>query len=200
VNGHNRSDPREFRPGAGAVIEDLMHTFVIDAKNHVTAHAATVQVRVPKGGCSFAKEKELERIAAGWPGTRLVEIWNKRPNVNIVQTFTDRKTAVRRIWSVLQELTPAPAEQSRAVAPARGKVPAKKGRSRGRNGTKSERIIALLQRPAGATLNEIMAETGWQAHSVRGFISGQLSKRWGYRVESFKRERERVYRIRQQSV
>jgi len=56
-------------------------------------------------------------------------------------------------------------------------------------------MIALLKRPSGATLNELMAETGWQAHSVRGFISGQLSKRLGFRIKSFKRDGERVYRI-----
>jgi len=46
-----------------------------------------------------------------------------------------------------------------------------------------------------ATLSDIMAETGWQAHSVRRFISGQLSKRDGFRIKSFKGGGERVYRI-----
>ncbi|MGD1092123.1 MAG: DUF3489 domain-containing protein [Bryobacteraceae bacterium] len=76
--------------------------------------------------------------------------------------------------------------------PGKGKEPTKTG---GRDGTKTERIIALLKRPSGATLNELMAETGWQPHSVRGFISGQLSKRLGFRIKSFKRAGERVYRI-----
>jgi hypothetical protein len=45
-----------------------------------------------------------------------------------------------------------------------------------------------------------MASTGWQAHSVRGFISAQLSKRLGFQVLSSKRQGERVYRIRKKSL
>jgi hypothetical protein len=41
-----------------------------------------------------------------------------------------------------------------------------------------------------------MAATGWQAHSVRGFISGQLTKRMRLKVKSFRRDGERVYTIR----
>ena len=61
--------------------------------------------------------------------------------------------------------------------------------------TKASRVVALLSKPAGATLSSIMAETGWQAHSVRGFISGQLIKKLGLKVKSFARDGERVYRI-----
>ena len=56
-------------------------------------------------------------------------------------------------------------------------------------------VIALLQQPTGATLKAMMKATGWQAHSVRGFVSGQLGKKMGLRVSSFRREDERVYRI-----
>ncbi|MGD1098657.1 MAG: DUF3489 domain-containing protein [Bryobacteraceae bacterium] len=169
-----------------------MNIFLIDAENHVTAFAATSQVSVSKGASKFASATELATLAAGWPVTRLVEIWNKLPKVGAVRRFTDRKTAVRRIWGALQELEPsstAPSQKSR------GKEPAKTVRASGRDGTKTERMIALLKRPSGATLNELMAETGWQPHSVRGFISGQLSKRMGFRIKSFKRDGDRVYRI-----
>jgi hypothetical protein len=184
---------RDFKPSTGAVSEALMHTFVIDAENRVIAYAGTRRVLVPTGACRFANEKELSKVADGWPGTRLVEIWNKLPNANPVRKFTDRKTALRRIWKALQELAPAPTQQIHTNASGRGKAAAK--RAGGRVNTKAECIIALLKRPAGATLNEIMAETSWQAHSIRGFISGQLSKRLGLRIQSFKRDGERVYRI-----
>jgi hypothetical protein len=62
--------------------------------------------------------------------------------------------------------------------------------------TKAEMIIALLHEPNGSTLKAIMTATGWQSHSVRGFISGQLIKKRKLRVRSFKREGERVYKIR----
>jgi Protein of unknown function (DUF3489) len=62
--------------------------------------------------------------------------------------------------------------------------------------TKAEMIIALLHEPSGATLKAIVAATGWQSHSVRGFISGQLVKKRKLRVRSFKRDGERVYKLR----
>ena len=61
--------------------------------------------------------------------------------------------------------------------------------------TKTNRVIALLKRPSGATLKSIMTLTGWQAHSVRGFLSAQLVKRKGLQVESVKRKGQRFYRI-----
>ena len=56
-------------------------------------------------------------------------------------------------------------------------------------------VLALIQRAKGATLAEIMEATSWQAHSVRGFISGNLGKKMSLNVESFKRsDGERAYR------
>ena len=62
--------------------------------------------------------------------------------------------------------------------------------------TKSEIVIALLRKSGGATLNSLMTATGWQAHSVRGFISGQLTKKMGLKIRSFKRDGQRVYSVR----
>jgi hypothetical protein len=57
-------------------------------------------------------------------------------------------------------------------------------------------VIELLRQPTGASLKAIMVAIGWQAHSVRGFISGQLGKKMGLRVRSFQRDGERVYAIK----
>jgi uncharacterized protein DUF3489 len=62
--------------------------------------------------------------------------------------------------------------------------------------SKTTRMIALLRRPQGATLQAIMKATGWQTHNVRGFISGQLKKKLGQKVRSAKREGKRVYSIK----
>jgi hypothetical protein len=62
--------------------------------------------------------------------------------------------------------------------------------------TKTEQIIALLKQPSGATLKALMAATGWQSHSVRGFLSGHLGKKMGLKVKSFERDGERVYALR----
>ena len=65
-----------------------------------------------------------------------------------------------------------------------------------RKGSKTAKILALLGRPDGASLKELKKATGWQAHSVRGFLSGALKKKMGLRVGSKKRpDGERAYRI-----
>ncbi len=65
-----------------------------------------------------------------------------------------------------------------------------------RAGTKQAMLIALLQAPEGATMEAIIAATGWQAHTVRGAMSGALGKKLGLIVTSTKEEgRGRIYRI-----
>ena len=53
-----------------------------------------------------------------------------------------------------------------------------------RAGSKRSRILELLRRPGGASMQELSAGTGWQTHSVRGFISGVLGKQMGLTVIS----------------
>jgi hypothetical protein len=48
-----------------------------------------------------------------------------------------------------------------------------------REGSKTEKVIDLLKRPGGATAKELMKATGWQPHSVRGFIAAPSARRWG---------------------
>ncbi len=61
--------------------------------------------------------------------------------------------------------------------------------------TKQAQLVAMLQRPDGASLDEIVAATGWQAHTVRGAVAGALKKKLGLTVTSEKVEgRGRVYR------
>ena len=65
-----------------------------------------------------------------------------------------------------------------------------------RPGTKAAKILGLLQRPDGASIQELRKATGWQAHSVRGFLAGTLKKKMGLRVRSAKRSSgERAYRV-----
>ena len=54
----------------------------------------------------------------------------------------------------------------------------------------------MIRRPKGATLAELAKLSGWQNHSIRGFLSGAVSKKMGLTVESTRREDgERVYSI-----
>ena len=65
-----------------------------------------------------------------------------------------------------------------------------------REGTKQATLIAMLRAPEGATIEEIMAATGWQSHTVRGAMAGALKKKLGLEVTSEKVEgRGRVYRL-----
>jgi hypothetical protein len=72
------------------------------------------------------------------------------------------------------------------------KVPAK---PKIRPGTKQAKMIDLMKRPEGATVEQIAKATDWQHHSIRGAISGALKKKLGLKVEATKEESGTVYRI-----
>jgi hypothetical protein len=66
-----------------------------------------------------------------------------------------------------------------------------------KGGSNSARIVALLRSKKGATLPELVEATGWQAHSVRGFLAGALRQKHGLEPISEKRNGElRRYRAR----
>jgi Protein of unknown function (DUF3489) len=65
-----------------------------------------------------------------------------------------------------------------AVTPALAKKPTP------RAGTKQARMIEMLERPEGATVEQIAAATGWQHHTIRGAISGALKKKLGLTIEA----------------
>jgi len=193
-----------------------MATFTIDSDNNITAHAG-----LPAGAdesASFTTQKELAKLTAEWPMSRLIDTWNgfagAAPfnNLKPVKKFTDRKAAVSRIWKAVERLAADVAKSAGDVAPAKGKAKksppkgkrrdtarpgAKRGATVARDGSKKAEVIDLMRRPAGATLAEIMEMTSWQAHTVRGFVSGTLIKKLGLRVESFRTEgKERAYKIK----
>lgn len=66
-----------------------------------------------------------------------------------------------------------------------------------RIGTKQETLIEMLRAEGGATIDEIVEATGWQAHTVRGAMSGALKKKLGLKITSEKVDgRGRIYAIR----
>ena len=89
------------------------------------------------------------------------------------------------------------------LAKPRQKAPRKKGAKARkpaapgpRPGSKTAKLLQLLERSGGATLHDLMKATDWQAHSVRGYLSGTLRKKMSLKVESTKREDgDRVYSL-----
>jgi hypothetical protein len=61
--------------------------------------------------------------------------------------------------------------------------------------TKQAQVIAMLCAPSGATIDAMMRMTGWQQHSVRGFLAAVVRKRLGLDLHSAATESGRVYRI-----
>jgi hypothetical protein len=186
-----------------------MATFTIDSENDIVAHTG-----LPAGADesqSFSTAKELAKLTAGWPISRLVETWNSFAGVALfddlkpVKKFTDRKAAVARIWKAVQRLspdvapqaTPAQTERTRSKkspSKASQRALAQKGATESRTNKKAE-VIAMMKRAKGATLAEIVDATGWQKHTVRGFVS-ILGGKGGEKIESSKNAAgERSYRI-----
>jgi hypothetical protein len=172
-----------------------MRTFTIDSDDNISVFSSAEEAGETAGLERFHSVEQLAGLAEHWPANRLVEIWNSLTGVTPVKKFTDRKIAVTRIWKALERLQPAEAPKGKAGEKAK----AAKGllrRHTGRKNTKTARILALLKQPSGVSLKSLMKATGWQAHSVRGFLSGHLKKKLGLRVKSFQRDGERVYAVR----
>jgi len=86
----------------------------------------------------------------------------------------------------------APKAKGPKKAPKRAKVA-----GTARDGSKAAAVIDLLKRPDGASMKELIKATGWQPHSVRGFLSGAIRKKMGMMVTSIKTDDgERAYSIK----
>ena len=89
----------------------------------------------------------------------------------------DRAALIDQLWTAIEAL-PEPDPQSDA-----------------KRASKQDKVIAMLRRPEGATVDEVATAMGWQRHTVRGLFSGTLKKKLGLTLASAQEERGRVYRI-----
>jgi Protein of unknown function (DUF3489) len=217
-----------------------MKTFTIETEsNNITLYATRQEAELVPAAELFISADEFAELAANWPTSRLIEIWNGLPGVTPVNRFKDRKTALARIWNAMQSLGPEAqsdaepeiAEETLATSEEAASEPADSGQQADagkqvpdvapveestskkamrskkahtgepkakttRDGSKTATIVELMKREGGVTLKAIMETTSWQAHSVRGFISGTLTKKMGLAVVSTKGENgERTYSI-----
>ena len=67
--------------------------------------------------------------------------------------------------------------------------------AKAQTGTKQEKLIGMLRRPEGATIEQMAKALQWQTHTVRGTLAGALKKKLGLVITSDKTEHGRVYRI-----
>jgi hypothetical protein len=103
-----------------------MSTFKNDAENNIMALA-----ELPAGADesqSFYSAKELAKLSAEWPASRLVDTWNSFAGVapfdelRPVKKFKSRGAAVARIWKAIARLSPDVAQPAADVAPTKGKA------------------------------------------------------------------------------
>src|SRR5712672_2801320 len=95
-------------------------------------------------------------------------------------------------WSERRSLAKRSGTKKTAAVSARA---TKASSDRIKSGTKQDKVLALLQRPKGATLDALVKETQWQKHSVRGFLAGTVRKRLKLPLLSEKIDGVRTYRI-----
>ena len=99
---------------------------------------------------------------------------------------TTKATAAPRKPRVAPSKGKSPKKASPVKKGAKGAKPATvpKKATGARQGSKTEKVLELLKRPGGVTAKELMKATGWQPHSVRGFLSGAVGKKMGLTVSS----------------
>jgi hypothetical protein len=164
-----------------------MSTFTIDADHNITAYdspeaAAHSDAALPR----FSSQAELAELAAEWPSSRWIEVWNSIPGYKPVSKLGSAKQAAARVWAALQRLAKAngtvpSSKPKKATKPATSATKAKSARKGAKKASaakpkkaaatskpahegssKKAEVIALVRRPKGVSLSEIQKLTGWQ--------------------------------------
>jgi hypothetical protein len=176
-----------------------MKTYAINTDTVAVTVHESAEAAANCGKRTFSTHNDFELTVEEYSLADLVRVWNSLAatqsllGLKQVAKFTDRKTAVRRLWAAIQRLD-APDNHEPAESSS---LPSKVLASNPEPGSKAAIILDLLRRPEGATSQEIGSVVNWKRHSVRGFISGTLVKRMGLTIETGRRDcGDRVYRVR----
>ena len=136
--------------------------------------------QLQQGDIVVTSAEELHH--ARLPAKQLLAIRN-RLSGETLKKLGNRHQATDRLWAALQELPASTSGNTKEKPPAP-------------RTSKQAQVIAMLRRPEGATIEAIMAATGWQPHTVRGAIAGALKKKLGLAVIAERGANgARVYRI-----
>ena len=129
---------------------------------------------------SLFRIRLLRGVGVGEGGDRHAAV------VDPQDTRISREIALERIWRAIEFPNQARRKATANVA---------KPKLHFRDGSKAAQVYALLCRPEGVTVRELQTVTGWQRHTVRGFLSASVRKQ-SSRVRSFQRAGERVYQVK----
>jgi hypothetical protein len=123
--------------------------FTIDPENNITAVDSLQEIeKNVEGTETFSSAEDLTILATKWRGVRLVRIWNSLPGVEPVRRFTNRKTAVGRIWKAVLHLQSSGTDRGKEEGQAKPKKKAVRTARPGmRKTSKTARVIALLRQP-----------------------------------------------------
>ena len=102
-----------------------------------------------EGEIVVASNDELH--AAQLSGKRLLALWNALPDVEKRRKVGDRDALVAQLWSAIEALPDPDAKRP----------------------SKQDEVVAMLRRPKGATVDEVVSATGWQRHTVRPEVRDQ---------------------------
>lgn len=171
-------------------------------------------LKLSKAAANMVLQSLLKaKLAAEQPAAPGEPVWREDDEDDYVKlTLKITENALKRLDgpSSINPQEPTPAHSKQADKPQKAaksqkattkptatKTPASaKSKTPSSSGTKIDSLIALLSRKTGGTIPEAMEATGWQVHSVRGAISGNLKKKQGLTVTSeIEGARGRVYRI-----
>ena len=150
--------------------ESSMRTYLIH-RDRVTVLAATPK---PVPADTLVVRRIGDFDPERFPLPRLVALWNGLPGITPIKRFQSRDAGLKRLWEAFTALPLATGTQKNS---------------------KQAQLIEILHRPTGALMDDLVAATGWQQHSIRGVLSGVLRKKLGLAVTSTLVGEGRVYRI-----
>ena len=151
--------------------------------------------------------KEVEKIVKDLLVRKLIEECPAKLEDPIWRTDEQQRHLTLRVSAAgLEALVASKADPNKQATKPNAQAKARKSPSlprtskaseaRQQQATKAERILSLLRRSQGATIAELTKSTGWQTHSVRGFLSGTLKKKMKLKVKSERLGgKERRYRV-----
>jgi hypothetical protein len=147
----------------------------------------------------FSRTRAIDVIAETPPKEKntMISIAEATENATVPAAEAPKATKKANADARRAHLAPKKGKSGKKASPAKKAPKSAKEASATRDGSKAAKILDLLKRAEGATAKELMKATGWQPHSVRGFLSGTVSKKLGLAVISTKGEDgERTYSVK----